>query len=120
MALNIHTLEQRIQDAMGEARVPGLALALFQGQEVIDARGFGLTGVEDGGLRVTPGTLFRIGSLTKSMTAAAVMRFVEGDALELDAPVCRYEPWLRFSQAGAEDRITLRLLLSHSAGLPTA
>jgi CubicO group peptidase (beta-lactamase class C family) len=120
MALNIYRLEQRIADAMGEARVPGLALALFRGQETIYARGFGLTGVEDGGLPVTPQTLFRIGSLTKSMTAAAVMRTVERGALDLDTPVSRYVPWLRFSQAGAQDRITLRMLLSHSTGLPTA
>jgi CubicO group peptidase (beta-lactamase class C family) len=120
MALNICRLEQRIEDVMGEARVPGLALALIQGQEVIYACGFGLTGVEDGGLPVTARTLFRVGSLTKSMTATAIMRTVERGALDLDAPVSRTVPWLRFGQEGAEDRITLRMLLSHSAGLPTA
>ena len=120
MALNIYGLEQRIADVMGQARIPGMALALFQEQEVVYARGFGVTAVDDGGLPVTPRTLFRIGSLTKSMTAAAIMRFVERGDLDLDAPVSRYVPWLRFSQAGAEERITLRMLLSHSAGLPTA
>jgi CubicO group peptidase (beta-lactamase class C family) len=49
MAPNICRLEQRVEDAMGQARVPGLALALFQDNEVIYARGFGLTSVEDGG-----------------------------------------------------------------------
>jgi CubicO group peptidase (beta-lactamase class C family) len=110
----------RIEEDMATAGVPGLALAFVQGGEMTCARGFGVTSVEDGGLPVTPHTLFRIGSITKALTATAAMHLVEAGLLDLDRPVGDYIPWLTFSEPGAERRITPRLLLSHSAGLPTS
>ncbi len=118
--LNIYQLEQHIEACMHEGHVPGLALAIVKDQQVIYARGFGVTSVEDGSLPVTPQTLFRIGSVTKPLTGSAVMRLVEEGKLDLDRPVKEYVEWLVFSEAGLEERITLRLLMSHSAGLPTA
>lgn len=118
--LNIQALEQDIEEQMQAAQVPGLALAAIQDLEVIYSRGFGVSSVEDGGLPVTPQTLFRIGSITKSMTTTAIMRLVEAGKLELDRPVRDYVPWLTFSQEEAAEQITLRRLLSHTAGLPTS
>jgi CubicO group peptidase (beta-lactamase class C family) len=118
--LNLYALERRIEEHMRAGHVPGLALAIILDGQVSYARGFGVTSVEDGGLPVTPETLFRIGSITKSMTATMIMRLVEAGRLDLDRPVAEYVPWLAFSQAGLAKRITLRLLLSHSAGLPTS
>jgi CubicO group peptidase (beta-lactamase class C family) len=111
-------LEQNIEAHMLAGRVPGLALATVQNGEIAYAQGFGVASVETG-LPVTPDTLFRIGSITKSLTATAVMRLVEAGKLDLDRPVREYVPWLAFSDDSAAGRITLRLLLSHSAGLPT-
>jgi CubicO group peptidase (beta-lactamase class C family) len=104
---------------MGAAGVPGLALAVVQGDEVVYARGFGVTSVEDGGLPVTAQTLFRIGSTTKPLTGTAVMRLVEAGQLDLDRPVRDRLDWFALSEPGAE-RVTLRMLMSHTAGLPTA
>lgn len=118
--LNLYALEQQIESEMQDTHVPGLAIAILQDRELIYCRGFGVTSVEDGGLPVTPLTLFRIGSVTKSMTATAVMRLVELGLIELDRPISEYAPWLTFSEKGAAQRITLRMLLSHSAGLPTS
>jgi CubicO group peptidase (beta-lactamase class C family) len=118
--LDFRDLEQHIGAQMQAAHVPGLALAIVQNLEVIYSRGFGVTSVEDGGLPVTPQTLFRIGSITKSMTTTALMRLVESGRLNLDRPIKDYVPWLTFSEEGAAGRITLRMLLSHSAGLPTS
>ena len=111
-------LEEKIEALMRAGHVPGLALAAVQNGETVYARGFGVGSVETG-LPVTPDTLFRIGSITKSMTATAVMRLVEAGKLDLDRPVREYVPWLTFSDESATERISLRLLLSHSAGLPT-
>jgi CubicO group peptidase (beta-lactamase class C family) len=113
-------IERDIEEQMRAAHVPGVALALVQGLEVVYAQGFGVTQVEDGGLPVTPLTLFRIGSLTKGLTSTAIMRLVEAGDLDLDRPVGEYLPWLTFSEEDAAQRITLRMLMSHSAGLPTA
>ena len=107
-------------DRRADGRAPGagLALAIVQGGEVAYANGFGVTSAEDGGVAVTPQTLFRIGSTTKPLTGTAVMRLVERGLLDLDRPVTAYLPWLRFSEAGVAERVTLRMLLSHTAGLP--
>src|SRR6266567_2015112 len=71
--LNFYKLEQRIEQGMQKGHVPGLALAIVKDQEVIYARGFGVTSIEDGGVPVTPQTLFRIGSTTKPMTGTAIL-----------------------------------------------
>jgi CubicO group peptidase (beta-lactamase class C family) len=115
---NWYALEQRIKDQMCKAHVPGLALAIVQGSQIIYARGFGVTSVEDGALPVTPQTLFRIGSTTKALTGTAVMRLVDQGLLDLDRSIKEYLPWLSLSEEGAVDQVTLRLLLSHTAGLP--
>jgi len=116
---NIRHLEQHIDTFLQAEHVPGLALALVQGQEVIYARGFGTTSVEDGALPITPETLFGIGSTTKPLTGTAILRLVERGLVELDTPVKHYLPDLRLSDPAATEQVTLRMLLSHTAGLPT-
>ena len=56
-----------------------------------------LGGVEDGGVPVTPRTLFRIGSTTKPLTGTAVMRLVEAGALDLDRPIRDDLDWFALS-----------------------
>ncbi len=116
---NIRHLEQSIDTFMQAEHIPGLALALVQGQEVVYARGFGATSVEDGTLPVTPETLFGIGSTTKPLTGTAILRLVERGAVDLDIPVKHSVPELRLSDPKATEQVTLRMLLSHTAGLPT-
>lgn len=120
MALpDIRGFERHLQQRMDEARVPGLALAVLQNDQVIYARGFGLTGIEDGATPVTPETLFRIGSTTKPMVGSVIMRMVDAGALALDRPIREYLPRLEMHSATAARTITLRMLMSHTAGLPT-
>ncbi len=116
--LNLYRLEQIIETGMKEAYTPGLAIAIVRDQEVVYARGFGVTSVEDGGLPVTPQTLFRIGSTTKPMTGTAIMRLAEAGKLDLDEPIKTYIDWFTLPDKRAADSITLRMLLSHTAGFP--
>ncbi len=118
--LHAYSLEQQIEARMHSQVVPGLALAIVKDQEILYARGFGMTSVEDGGIPVTSQTLFLIGSTAKPLTGTAIMRLVEAGKLDLDLPVKTYVDWLTFHQKGAEQRITLRMLLSHTAGLPSS
>jgi len=60
-------------------------------------------------------TLVNVFSVGKPMAAACLLRLVERDELDLDAPVARY--WPEFAAAG-KDSVTLRMLLCHQAGLP--
>jgi CubicO group peptidase (beta-lactamase class C family) len=118
-ALNMHALERQIEDSMAAARLPGLALAVLAEGRLIYARGFGVTSTAQGGLPVTPHTLFRIGSTTKALTGTAALRLVQAGLLHLDRPVCELLPWLSLSEPSHTAQVTLRMLLSHTAGLPT-
>src|SRR5690554_2371246 len=106
--LNYQRLEKDIQEQMRAARVPALSLAVIQDLEVVYARGFGVTSVEDGGLPVTPQTLFRIGSITKPLTGTAIMHLVEAGKLDLDRPVSEYLDWFSLSDPAATGHVTLR------------
>jgi CubicO group peptidase (beta-lactamase class C family) len=80
-----------------------------------------VTSFEEGGVPVTPQTLFAYGSICKNICAALVMRLVEEGRLHLDRPIVEYLPDLRFTNNETYGRqITLRHLLSHTSGLPNA
>ena len=68
---------------------------------------------------MTPQTPFIIGSVSKSLTALAVMQLVEANRIELDAPVRQYLPWFRVADEKASAEITVRHLLNHTSGLST-
>lgn len=101
---------------MREQRIPGLALGIVQGDQIVHVRGFGVA--DDAHTPVLPQTAFSIGSLTKSFTALAVMQLVEAQRLDLDMPVQHYLTWFRLADPDASARITLRELLNHTSGLP--
>lgn len=82
----VSDVEKWVLNVMDLRRIPGLAMAILCNREVAYANGFGTTSTEDGG-SVTPHTLFRIGSVTKLLTAALIMRLVQADRLDLDAPI---------------------------------
>lgn len=107
-----------IERQMGDLRIPGLALAVVQGGQIIYSKGFGIAGPD--GRAVTPQLPFQIASLTKPMTGVAVMQLVEAGKLELDAPVQRYLPWFRVADEAASAQITIHHLLYHTSGLPEA
>ena len=99
-------IDPMIEDFIQRERIPGLALVILRGDEVIVARGYGVTSVEDGGIPVTPQTLFRIGSVSKPLAGTAIMRLVERGQLDLDMPISHYLNWLAFNEPGAAERIT--------------
>src|SRR5262249_20668828 len=80
-------LDEVVRAAMAEAGVPGAAIGvLYRGEE--DVSGYGVTNA-DYPQPVDRGTLFQIGSVTKTFTMAAAMRLVEQGRLDLDAPIRR-------------------------------
>jgi CubicO group peptidase (beta-lactamase class C family) len=110
-------IENFVRDEMAAQRVPGLALGIVDGDQISYVRGFGTA--DDDGTEVTPRTPFIIGSVSKSLTALAVMQLVEANRIELDAPVQRYLPWFRVADEKASAEITVRHLLNHTSGIST-
>jgi CubicO group peptidase (beta-lactamase class C family) len=100
-----------IREKMAAWLVPGAAVGVWHRGEMLTA-GFGITSVENP-LPVNDQTLFQIGSITKTLTATAVMRLVEQGKLELGAPVQRYLPGWRVADEAASRQATVGHLLTH-------
>jgi CubicO group peptidase (beta-lactamase class C family) len=112
----IQRIEQLIMKHMQQIRAPGLALAIVEDSEIRYLQGFGTNTSAEPEKKTTPTTLFYIGSLTKPLVATAVMRLVDLGRLDLDKSIATYLPFCiqeRFTP------ITMRMLLSHTSGLPT-
>ncbi|MBA2356493.1 MAG: beta-lactamase family protein [Acidobacteria bacterium] len=111
-APRLHTLAER----MATLKVPGVSVAVVDDGRIAWARGYGDTG---DGSRVTPETLFQAASLSKAVAAMVALRLVELGRLSLDEDVnARLTSWQVPPSAAAEGvPVTLRRLLSHTAGL---
>lgn len=101
-----------VEQLMAARGLPGFSIAVARDGIVVWSEGFGFADVEQG-VSVTPLTRFRLGSVSKTLTAAGVARLVEEGKLDLDAPIQRYVP--DFPQKPWP--ITTRQLANHSAGI---
>lgn len=115
--LDVAELDRFVDQALGEWEVPGLALAVVQGNEVLLAKGYGWRDLE-GKKPVTPHTLFAIGSATKAFTTFAMASLVEDGKLAWDRPVTTYLPGFALYDPHATADITPRDLVTHRSGLP--
>ena len=100
-------------DNVHRAGMPGVFAEVRDGDQVWR----GAAGVADVGTGrpVTPDMRHRVGSITKTLTAAAVLQLVESGQVGLDAPISRYVPQLVPGERG--NTITVRMLLDHTSGL---
>jgi CubicO group peptidase (beta-lactamase class C family) len=114
--LDVDRLTAQLEVDLASHGVPAFALAVVEGAEIPYTFAFGRTRIGSD-LPVTVDTPFYSGSISKTITALAVMRLVELGAVELDVPVAEYVRDLRFSRDDYAHGITLRRLLSHSSGL---
>lgn len=103
-------LSRLTRTAQAEARLPSVSAAVFRAGEVVWEEAVGLADVE-AGEAATPNTQYRVASITKTFTAAAVMQLRDAGALALDDPLERHVPGV------AHGRLTLGRLLSHLSGL---
>lgn len=110
-------IDAYVERQMRRLNMPGVSLAIVEGDKVVHLRGFGRA--RPGGGAPSPQTPFALGSTTKSFTALAVMQLVESGKIDLDAPVQRYLPWFRVADPQASAQVTVRHLLHQTSGLPT-
>jgi CubicO group peptidase (beta-lactamase class C family) len=94
--------------------IPGVTLGIVRAGQVEFLQAFGNAG--DGRSMEVDTPLF-IASLSKPITALAVMQLVESGQLELDAPVQNYIPWFQVADPDVSGRITIRHLLNQTSGL---
>jgi CubicO group peptidase (beta-lactamase class C family) len=106
-----------LADLMAQQGVPGVSVAVIHDGALEWARGYGVreAGQPD---PVTPDTLFQVCSISKPVTAVAVLRLAQEGRLDLDEDVNRYlRSWSVPANGDWQPRVTLRQLLCHGAGM---
>lgn len=109
-------LDDIVTQIMADYPSPGFELCVVRDGQVVYNKGFGLADVDEA-RPVTPQSAMLQGSVTKALTAMAVMQLAEQERIDLDAPVTAYLPAFTMADQRYQD-ITMRMLLAHRAGLP--
>jgi serine beta-lactamase-like protein LACTB, mitochondrial len=105
-------IEKAASSFMAANSVPGISVAVVQDGELVWSAGFGMADLENF-VPATPFTLFRLGSISKPITATAILQLSERGKLDLDAEVQKYCP----AFPKKEWPITTRELLGHLGGI---
>jgi CubicO group peptidase (beta-lactamase class C family) len=103
--------------ALKDWKVPGVAVAVVQGDKVILLKGYGYRDIEKR-LPVTPDTLFAIGSITKSFTVTTLGMEMDEGKVDWDKPVRDYLPGFKLYDPVLTEQMTIRDLITHRSGLP--
>ncbi len=113
----IEELSSFIDKEIKRLHVPGLSIALVDGQRIVWLAGFGMQD-PDRTIPATGRTVYRPASLSKLLTAVAVMHLHEKGVLNIHAPITTYLPQMIFrDRFGSKEAITLRHLMAHRAGI---
>lgn len=110
-------LDDRVPTLLDRYDVPGMAIAVVTDGEVSWTGAYGDADREPN-RPMTPDTLCRLQSITKSLTAWGAMALIEREEIGLDTSVREYIPDAKLPDSDAWDEVTVRRLLSHTAGLP--
>ncbi len=110
-------LDAIVAAQMEKHGLPGAALAVVKGDEIVYLQSYGTAGH---GRPMSPQTQMFIGSQSKSFTALAIAQLAEQGKLDLDAPVQAHIPWFRVADEDASRKITINHLLHHTSGLSEA
>lgn len=104
--------DRLVAEDLSRTGAVGFSVAVARNGKMILSKGYGLAEVEHDAM-ANGDSMFRMGSITKQFTAAAIMRLVEQGKLNLDDPITRHVPG--YNTQGRE--ITLRHLLTHTSGI---
>jgi D-alanyl-D-alanine carboxypeptidase len=107
-----------IESQIAYSGLPGLSIGIVHDQTLVWSRGFGRARLEPA-RPAAPDTLYRIASITKLFTSTAIMQLRDAGKLRLDDPIVEHLPWFRLARRQPDaPAITIRHLLTHTAGLP--
>lgn len=114
----IDAVEAYIQQMIDQYKIPGMSAVVVSDGQVVYSKGFGYADAE-GTQPVNVDTAFQIASVSKNMTALAIMILKEQGKLSVDDPVTKYIPWFAAKDKENSDKITIKNLLQHTSGIPT-
>ena len=115
-SLDFSGVDAAATDAVASGEIPGVVVLVGRGDDIVFHRAWGSRAVVPQPLPMLPDTIFDIASLTKPLgTTLAAMSLVERGKIKLDEPLSRY---LREFRAAAFSQVTIRRVLTHTAGFP--
>jgi CubicO group peptidase (beta-lactamase class C family) len=114
---DLAVLDNSLRNLIDDSLIPGASIAVIENGEIVFIGAYGITDHETG-LPVTPRTVFRAGSISKSFTALGIMMLEEAGALDISDTLATHLPKVPVSNRWAEsDPVRLSHLLEHTAGL---
>lgn len=117
LPLDWAAMDAFIAGQMDKHNLPGVALAVVEGDEIVYLKGYGQAAR---GRPMTAETPLFIGSVTKSFTGLAITQLAEAGKLDLDAPVRTIIPWFSVADETASAQMTVRQVAHHASGLSDA
>jgi CubicO group peptidase (beta-lactamase class C family) len=118
---NLAAIDAYVTSRMKDLHIPGIAIGIVKSDQIVYLKGFGIA--DPSRRPVTPQTSFRLASVSKTITALAIMQLVEAGQIKLDAPVQDYLPWFRVGAETTQSHdeslaIIVQHLLYHTSGIP--
>jgi len=104
-------IDEWAEAAVADGAVAGVSVAVEQDGKLLLAKGYGMADLEQG-VAADKDTVYRIGSITKQFTAAAIMQLVEAGQIRLDAPIQEYVDF-----PTGDHQVTVEQLLHHTSGI---
>jgi len=117
-AKKLEQITSYFKEQLEQTSIPGASLTIVSDKDQLVTATYGVTKLK-GEEPVKDTTSFEIGSLTKSMTAMAILQLVQQEVLTLDDLVVDHLPWFKIGDGKLSSSITIRQLLSHTSGLAT-
>lgn len=113
----VDQIDSHVEKVMAESGIPGVAVAVVHGGEVIYAKGFGVrvVGIDD---PVDADTVFQLASMSKSIGASVVAALVGKGGADWNAPIRRYMPSFTLTDPYVSANVTIGDLYAHRSGLP--
>lgn len=116
LAARIAKIEGQVERKRQELNIPGLALVIVQDGKIVSMKGYGYKDLENK-VPVTADTQFAIGSATKAFTALSVLMTQDEGKLTLEESPRKYLPYFKLMDPDANEKVTIRDILSHSSGV---
>ncbi len=112
-------LDPELAELFASVKAVGGSVAFVENGRVTYANGFGFAD-RKAAIPADPTTVYRTGSMTKTMTAVAIMQLQQAGLLDIEDPVSKYLPELHLTgRSGRKQTASIRDLLTHFSGLPS-
>lgn len=112
----LNFIDSWLEFRFNDIDIPGFAVAISYKNKLVFNKAYGYANLERKE-KLTPNHVFRIASHSKTFTATAIMQLAEEGKLNIDDCVSKYLPWISGHKDKRFQKITLRALLSHKAGV---